>query len=382
MVKRTPPLTLGLIGTGETSVKNAEALLNDYTSTYAEVALVVPIDDAHWSPTLEAALAWAGANDIPYVAVTDGSSPSKSLVPLLEAADSVIKVARVASKIVQLLAEQSSEGEDVALMVCWDDDDNEAATAVTRALGADVKAFNLCDGLDPFEFDEDGDEGQDDSVDHAALDARQTSGGRAGASAPEPSDDYATKGVRALRALLRTREGHGLTDRSIGQLEKDEAIAALRKLDGGDVQPAAQEDDDEAAATPTTKARRAFAEGAAEGRGDEAQAELSLPNSRGADILENETSKITANPVEAEVTLATGAGTFEDSALRHRALELAISGGSKGAYAIADAMKYEVYLKGQRQSAGRPRADGTPAQAREIDPETGRPKRRKPSSTD
>lgn len=380
MVKRTPPLAVAVIGTGETSAKNVEALLNDYTAPYAEVTFVLPVDDEHWTPTLGVIHDWLIANEIPYVAVTDGSSPGKAIVPVLEGADSTIKVARVSVKMVQLLKEESGEGADVTLLVAWDDEDAEASSAVNKALSSDVTALNLCDGLDPFEYD---DEGDDDPEGEVAQAPRNK-----GVSEPvdEPTDDYETKGIRALRAILRERDS-GFTDRQIGQMEKADAVEALRGLDKGTSAP--EEGDEAQQESRTTKARRAFAEGASEGQ-DEARP---LPRSKGSDILETEDEGIDirrvqdAKEIEVDGKVLKSQGespmtTVEpnEDGLRHRALELAISGGKSGAEAIADAMKYETYLKGERQSGGRPRADGTPAQAREIN-EEGKPVRRRRSSS-
>ena len=386
MVKRTPPLTIAVIGTGETSSKNVEAQINDYTAPFGEVTVILPVDTDYWSPAIDAAYQWTVANDIPYVAVTTGGTPSKKLAPILEAADQTLKVARISTKMVQLLQGQVAEGEDVALLVAWDDDDAEAVTAVNKALTAEIPALNLLDGLDPFSFD-DEEGGQDDSVDHEALDAK------AKASSDTPDDGYDELGIRALRKLLRDRaDEHDLPDRLIGQLEKDDAIRALCNTDAGkgklkprDEEPeeestraAVLEDDDKPART--TRARRAFAEGAAEGSGDEAQ---TLPRSRGGDVLEDQDGdEEDTKPADPRQPGGEADGPAEDEHLRHRALELAIGAGKSGSEAIADAIKYAAYLKGERRSAGRPRADGTPAQAREINPETGKPIRRRSTSRD
>ena len=387
MVKRTPPLTIAVIGTGETSSKNVEAQINDFTAPFGEVTVILPVDTDYWSPAIDAAYQWTVANDIPYVAVTTGGTPSKKLAPILEAADETLKVARISTKMVQLLQGQVAEGEDVALLVAWDDDDAEAVTAVNKALTAEIPALNLLDGLDPFSFDDDEEGGQDDSVDHDALDAK------AKASSDTPDDGYDEMGIRALRKLLRDRaDEHDLPDRLIGQLEKDDAIRALRNTDAGkgklkprDEEPeeestraAVLEDDDKPART--TRARRAFAEGAAEGSGDEAQ---TLPRSRGGDVLEDQDGdEEDTKPADPRQPGGEADGPAEDEHLRHRALELAIGAGKSGSEAIADAIKYAAYLKGERRSAGRPRADGTPAQAREINPETGKPIRRRSTSRD
>jgi hypothetical protein len=375
LVKRTPPLAVAVIGTGETPTKNVEALLNDYTTPYADVAFILPVDDEHWSSTLADVHAWAVENDIPYVAVTDGSTPSKALVPILEGADSTQKVARVSTKVVQLLAQEAGDGADVALLVAWDDDDQEAATAVTKALSSSVTALNLCDGLDPFEFDDE--DGDDEAKETAELKAAESS------RESEPTDDYDSKGIRALRALLREHPNKGdLTDRKIGQLEKDAAIELLRELDAGDAPSAAPVPDAEPQEeTRTTKARRAFAEGVAEASGDEAQA---LPRSRGADILENEgDDPIVATQIVDKGIGVAAPGPANEEYLRQRALELAVQSGAGPEGVIPLALKMEVYLRGERQSSGRPRADGTPAQPREIG-ENGKPIRRRPSrgSTD
>lgn len=387
MVKRTPPLTIAVIGTGETSSKNVEAQINDFTAPFGEVTVILPVDTDYWSPAIDAAYQWTVANDIPYVAVTTGGTPSKKLAPILEAADETLKVARISTKMVQLLQGQLAEGEDVALLVAWDDDDAEAVTVVNKALTAEIPALNLLDGLDPFSFDDDEEGGQDDSVDHDALDAK------AKASSDTPDDGYDEMGIRALRKLLRDRaDEHDLPDRLIGQLEKDDAIRALRNTDAGkgklkprDEEPeeestraAVLEDDDKPART--TRARRAFAEGAAEGSGDEAQ---TLPRSRGGDVLEDQDGdEEDTKPADPRQPGGEADGPAEDEHLRHRALELAIGAGKSGSEAIADAIKYAAYLKGERRSAGRPRADGTPAQAREINPETGKPIRRRSTSRD
>lgn len=402
MVKRVPPLALGVIGTGSTSGKNLEALLNDYTSNYPDVAFVLPVTDEHWTDTLDLVHAWLVANELPYVAVSTSDPVSKALQPVLEGADAKHKVARVSTKMVQLLQAQVAEGDDAAVLVLWDDEDQEAALAVTKALTANLSALNLCNGLDPFSFDDDEDGGDDTPVvdDSPAAEPEMDEDEQLAASDKAvrgEADDYDNMGVRALRNLLRERKDeHDVPDRTIGQLSKDDAIRALRNVDNGKGlnQPnpgRAVEDDDTpmfqdetiAPETRTTRARRAFAEGAAEGSGDEAQA---LPRSRGADILENEYDA--AQEVAEDDALveeyATKAVAMVDTAwqeesLRARALELAIEGGEKGADAIASAMKYELYLKGEKRSAGRPRADGTPAQPREVG-EDGKVVRRKPGS--
>jgi hypothetical protein len=397
-----PPLAVAVIGSGETSQKNVEAQLNDFTTPYSDVTFILPADDEHWTPVVEASFDWLVENELPYVVVTTGASPSKELVPVIEGAEEVIKVARISTKMVQLLQKQAQEGEAAALLVAWNDDDPEAVTAVNKALNAEIDAFNLLDGLDKFTFDDDegegGDEGDEAPLPDDTVDGDQAADEDGEAPAAQIGDDYDSKGVRALRALLRERsEEHDIPDRTIGQLEKDDAIRALRNIDNGKGKAQPQEKKAESAKVSekiladkeerTTRARRAFAEGADEGRGDEAQ--QSLPRSRGGDVLTDQDDD--EEPVEAEVledaqqatTVATVDPSYLEDGLRARALELAISGGKSGAEAIADAERYVLYLRGERKSPGRPRADGTPAQPREINPETGKPVRRRGSrSTD
>lgn len=393
MVKRTPPLAIGVIGTGEASAKQVDSLLTDYTAPYADVTFILPVDEEHWSPTMDATFQWVTDNDIPFVAVTTSGSPSKKMKPILEAAADTLKVARISTKVVQLLQQEKGEG-DVALLVAWDDDDQEAVTAVNKALTAEVRAFNLLDGLDEFSFDDESESAEDAD---APIDRAE----------PEPEDDverdahgagddYDDWGVRKLRQALRDRaDEHDIPDRTIGTLDKDDAIRALRNVDAGRGKAkAAEEPEDED--TPavldesigkserTTRARRAFREGVAEATGqDEAQADL--PNSRGGTLLEEQSGDPDAEPEtgDDEPVNTTAAGPSDELGLRAAALDMAIRAGKSGADAIADAMKYEVYLRGQRQSPGRPRADGSPAQPRAINPETGKPIRRRGSrSTD
>lgn len=399
MVKRiTPPkpLTLAVIGSGSGTPKMTESLLADFTAPYEEVTLILPVDGAYWSDDIAVIYDWALDNDVPFVAVTTGGTPDKALVDVLEAADSVQKVARVSVKLVQLLQQEAAES-DVALFVLWDDDDEEAVLAVNKALTAEVPAYNLLDGLDKFSFDDDDEEGaEEENEQHLIQEGKATNAELADEPDPDegkfaPADEYDDWGVRKLRAALREHPNKKDTDRAIGQMDKDDAIKALRvadqaKLSGDEPEEVVQEVEDEEEspkAARTTRARRAFAEGAAEGTGDEAQA---MPRSRGGDVLEDqdteeaETSDDSGQNAQAEPT--TDSSWDAGVALRDRALELAVAAGKNGAEAIADAMKYEVYLKGQRQSGGRPRADGTPAQPREIG-EDGKPvRRRRASSTD
>jgi len=404
LVKRLAPkkpLTLAFLGGGELSSKMTESMLADYTAPFEEVTVILPVDDAYWSPAIESVYDWVSANDVPFVAVTSGGTPSKDLVAVLEAADNVQKVARISIKMVQLLQQEAAESE-VALFVFWDDDDEEAVLAVNKALAGEVRAYNMLDGLDEFTFDDDEPEAanpvseEDEPADRKSRDAHTSEESDPDEGKFGPADEYDDWGIRKLRAALRERkDDHDIPERTIGQLEKDDAIRALRNIDNGAGKPEPKAESGKIAEKiinaskeeRTTRARRAFAEGAAEGTEDEAQA---LPRSRGGDVLADQDDDLDPNPKqatidaeEAEETAAEAAGFgINDSSLRMEALRLAIGGGKSGVEAVSDAMRYETYLKGQRQSGGRPRADGSPAQAREIG-ENGKPvRRRRASSTD
>lgn len=372
-------LLIGVIGIGETTSEIAEALLTDLTAPYEEVALVVAAADQFWSTTTDDIMDWSEQNNIGYSALTDGE-PAKDFVSVLEDASETVKAARLPIKMAQLLAEAKTEN-DVVLLVLGntqDPEDPEAEVAVNKALELGVKTLDLLNGLEEFEFDE---EGQDDSVDHAALDAKRV------------GDDYDDLGVRALRAKLREHPNKIDSDRAIGQLNKDDAIAALRRADQAQAQGDAPEEvvqeQDDPKAESTRRARRAFAEGAAEGTGDEAQ---SLPRSRGADVIVDQDDELDSDGGPAVLNesaathpvASTDGASHEDEILRLEALRLAVQSGASGTEVIPTAERFAIYLRGERKAPGRPRADGSPAQRREINPETGKPVRRRPGrdSTD
>lgn len=389
MVKRTPPLAVAVIGTGEASKKSVEALLTDFTAPYADVTFILPVTNEHWTDTTGVVADWLAENDIPYVAVTTGDPVDKTLVPHLEAADSVQKVARVSTKVVQLLQQEKGDG-DVALLVAWEDDDTEAVAAVNKALTAEVAAYNLLDGLDEFTFDDD----EGDDAEHEA-EVAEANGDAEQEAAAQVGDEYDDWGVRKLRAALREHPNKAHSDRQIGQLDKDDAIRALRVADQaalrGDEPADVDEEgaEDTGKAERTTRARRAFREGVAEATGQD-EAQVDLPNSRGGTLLEEQTGDPDDEPADEVQEPETGQFSFGDKGfttedtIRQQALELAVRSGKSGGEAVTDAIKYEVYLRGERSSlGGRPRADGTPAKPREINPETGKPvRRRAPRSTE
>lgn len=367
-------LTVGVIGTGSShSQKMVETLLTDYTSPYEEVAFIFPVVATAWSEATDVVLDWTAANDVPFIALTDGGAADKDFIQVLEDAEEVIKVARIPTKLVQMLKEESG---DTALLVLWDENDEDTALAVNKALEEGIPALNLLDGLDPFSFEDEGDEPGEGSDSPAA----------------QVGDDYDDWGVRKLRAALREHPNKAHTDRQIGQLEKDDAIRALRTADQaalkGDTPAEVVQEADEPVeqdkAERTTRARRAFAEGAAEGSGDEAQ---TLPRSRGGDVLTNQVSESieqgereidrSLDEVLAEAVENPDVEFYDDRYLRLEALRLAVAAGASGAEAIPTAQRFAIYLKGERKSPGRPRADGSPAEPRAINPETGKPIRRR-----
>ena len=383
------PLLLGVIGTGEASAEVLEALLVDLTSPYEEVSFIFPAVGSMWTTSTDVVYDWTGdATDdgLPFDALTGSGAPEKDFVQILESAEQVHKVARIPVKMVQLLQEAQADA-DVKLLVLWDEKDEDTVLAVNKALELGVPAVDLLNGLEPFEFgDDDTGEGEDPEGDDAE---------RVGAEPAAIGDDYDDLGVRALRAKLREHPNKKLSDRAIGQLDKDDAIRALRIADqdaAGGVGPDKIVEDDEPAAAAKTertgRARRAFAEGAAEGRGDEAQQEL--PRSRGGDVLEDQDGElqVAGDPVtedeaqdvlgqNSQPTMHPVAAAAQEEWLRFEALKLAVQSGAGPEQAVPVAQRYEIYLRGERKAPGRPRADGSPAQLRERDPETGKPVRRR-----
>lgn len=151
------PLTLGFIGAGTTSTKNAVALLTDLIEADSGKArIVLPATGNLWSADLEGVADFALEHKYPLVLVTDDTTADhKPLKPYLSQAAEKIKAVNVVTKVVKITAEGSGK-----LIMLWDDEDDDCYNALELAEGEGVEALDLTAGLHKLEFT--GDSTQED----------------------------------------------------------------------------------------------------------------------------------------------------------------------------------------------------------------------------
>lgn len=148
--------TYGFIGSGDTTAKNTTALLDDLIDAEEEPAtFIIPVTQSLWTTPIQTIADYAFDQEIPYEVVTDDSADShKAFAEIIQAATKVHRVQRVAMKIENIL-EKSAEP---VLIVAWSDEDADSLSALERALTRDIPAFDLCNGLEPLEFDDESDD--------------------------------------------------------------------------------------------------------------------------------------------------------------------------------------------------------------------------------
>lgn len=143
------PLTLGFIGQGVTSAKNAEALLTDLIGAEGGKArFILPATEDHWTEGIETVADYALENKIPLVLVTDDSTAGlKNLKGYTQQAAETVKVISAVTKVVKLTAESTGK-----LIMLWDDEDDDCYTALDLAEKENVEALDLTAGLHRLEF--------------------------------------------------------------------------------------------------------------------------------------------------------------------------------------------------------------------------------------
>lgn len=128
-----PPLTVAFAGTGSTNVekKNVEALLDDYVKGREFFALIPEPGPKRGEKGVRNVWSWLDENEHQYdqEALTD---------------------------IVPKLLEYKKEGDEVQLVLAWDEEDptEPIETLMAAALDADIPVKDLCRALDDLEFDD------------------------------------------------------------------------------------------------------------------------------------------------------------------------------------------------------------------------------------
>lgn len=336
------PITIGLLGPAETPSDTAIALLEDLTEVNDPVRVVIAASETHYTPTVDAIVAFLIENEVPFDLVTDETSDLADEVT--EAAASTTKVARVAQKVVSLL--ERSDGDKV-LTVLWDDEDDDCATAAERAIDKGIKVLDLAAGLEEIGLKPEGDEAPlpDDEAAAAAEDEDEV-------GPSEVEDDGLDKlKVRALRNLVE--EQLGLARKVVGGMDADACRAALRAAKGTTPEP----DEDEVEVQDDVDGDQQEAEREAQVERMEELREQA--EDRAEDIAAGTFSEVTASSVLAPV---------HDGYHRELAAKLAVE-YAEGRDVDPDALiriahRLRSFLANEQTVPGRPRKDGSPAQPR------------------
>jgi hypothetical protein len=337
-VARSKRLLLGFIGSGELSPKNIKPQLDDLTEG-KEVTFILPATKEHFTDSLAAVADYADDNKIDFEVVTDDTtSKSKGLKDLAADASAKNKAASsVASAIVDLLEESS---DDARLIVFWpgeDDATDDDHEAIEAADDKDVSAYDICDALSLFNLSDPGgaspasdDRGQEDEKPSRRSRSRDDDDDK-GNDGPDDIPDDEELEAMGLVALKKLAVDHKLVD-DVDELKGKRATSVVKLLQeardnapgSGDV-TGAQDSDDRGQ------------DDAGDDDGDAA----------GVDIPEH----IQLTPATTKA-LRAAAGDFVEAVLTAFVVEAR-----------------------KPKTAGRPRADGTPA-VPVSDEEKNRPKRR------
>lgn len=204
-------LTVGVTGAGETSLRNASALIEDWADAQgADVALTVAldltVDEAGELPRgVQAAASFAlkYGLDIEAILPQGQKEPADNelLLAVLEAAKTTVRVANPIASV----ARRSG-----VLFVAWEEEDDDGTlvptAAAIKALEAaerfSVPAHDLTDGLLPLAFD-DGQSGEEETAEEADTQRPDESTSTVQPDlAPEPqSDSTDTDGSVNVEAL-------------------------------------------------------------------------------------------------------------------------------------------------------------------------------------
>lgn len=185
MPPRTP-LTIGVLGTGTTSRKNAATSVSDMIAG-GRAKFILPVTDIHYSDAVRAVADFARRNDYPYEVIVDDTTDAlPDVEELLEEAAKTHKVARVPRSMVTLVAKAGDKGR---LVLAWDDEDTECSAAMELAVTKGLTPLDLTQGMEPLKYDDEDEESgtaEDEDLDERIVDSGPIS---VTAVADDPEDE-------------------------------------------------------------------------------------------------------------------------------------------------------------------------------------------------
>jgi hypothetical protein len=167
------PLVLAFAGPAEVSKDSVTDLLNDYIGIDhfteegfpafgREVVVVIPVTDSHLTKGITTVIDWCFDVDLPYAAITASGRPKKAATrTVLEDAERSTVVPNVNQAVVDYLTLAREKGNDAVLVLLYGENGDENSEALLDlALRGGVPALDLSAGLDDISFSEDSDEAQ------------------------------------------------------------------------------------------------------------------------------------------------------------------------------------------------------------------------------
>lgn len=228
---------IGVVGKSDISPENLTALLDDYLKDKT-AKFVVPVTNDHFTATMETLVDYLLDKEIDFVAVTDGAA-SRGLKSVLSEATETVKATDISTCVVNVV----KDAEDGVLFALWEETNTEdSTTADTLEYAEDnkVSCLDLCDGLLPISFVEEGDEPESSPEEKPAPAAR---GRRAGpskaeekpeapsAAASDDQDDDEDEGDEDTD-LPAAAEAEKMGIRALKRLAKDRKLAKEREIGG------------------------------------------------------------------------------------------------------------------------------------------------------
>lgn len=318
-------ILLGFAGPGEVTPASVKDLLRDKLKLGPEdkhglptfpdgvdaIKVVMPVSDDYLTKTMDVVLGWVDYADLPLDVVYDEETRKNRKI--LAEADELIEARNVASAMIEHLVTAKKNGDEPWLIVAWGDEgDDHTEMLVELASVKKIKMLDLTRGLDDLRIE--------------GYDATEPE--------PEPEEEKPTRRRRTAKTAEHQPDGSG----AIAEEPDKPAPRRGRPRKTAETSPAPAEDTDSGS----------LDEDVARGR-QAAQKATSGPVNENEDVVLRALTdaRWLVRSLDSAHAAMTRRETPEASAL-YRLLEQAI----------------ETYQPPVKSAGGRPRRDGSPAQAR------------------
>lgn len=163
-------VSLAFAGSGDTSIDNTKALLNDFLGfgpedeegfpevppdSELDLHVYLPVTSDHLNDGLETVIDWLDYADLAYDTFVNGSTATRAVKRVTANAENSDKVKNVNEALVRALRGDAEDGAEVYLVLLWGEEgDENAEILLDLASSYDVRALDLTQGLDDLDFGE------------------------------------------------------------------------------------------------------------------------------------------------------------------------------------------------------------------------------------